>query len=124
MHDPVEPSARAVIRFGTFEVDVAAGELRRQGVRTRLQEQPLKILLLLLSRPGDVVTREELRAQLWPADTFVDFEHGLNAAASAASTPIPAAAAAHRGIVIAPSAFDTAGVSGRRLESSTGGTKR
>jgi eukaryotic-like serine/threonine-protein kinase len=80
MHDPVEPSARAVIRFGTFEVDVAAGELRRQGVRTRLQEQPLKILLLLLSRPGDVVTREELRAQLWPADTFVDFEHGLNAA--------------------------------------------
>ena len=80
MHDPVEPSARPVIRFGTFEVDVAAGELRRQGVKTRLQEQPLKVLLLLLSRPGEVVTREELRAQLWPADTFVDFEHGLNAA--------------------------------------------
>ena len=79
MHDPVEPG-RAVIRFGTFEVDVSAGELRRQGVKTRLQEQPLKILLLLLSRPGDVVTREELRAQLWPADTFVDFEHSLNAA--------------------------------------------
>ena len=80
MHDPVEPSARSVIRFGAFEVDVAAGELRRQGVRTRLQEQPLKVLLLLLSRPGEVVTREELRAQLWPADTFVDFEHSLNAA--------------------------------------------
>ena len=80
MHDSVEPSARAVIRFATFEVDVAAGELRRQGVKTRLQEQPLKVLLLLLSRPGDVVTREELRAQLWPADTFVDFEHSLNAA--------------------------------------------
>jgi len=79
MHDPVEP-ARAVLRFGTFEVDVAAGELRRQGVKTRLQEQPLKVLLLLLSRPGDVVTREELRAKLWPADTFVDFEHSLNAA--------------------------------------------
>jgi Tol biopolymer transport system component/DNA-binding winged helix-turn-helix (wHTH) protein len=80
MHDPVGPSARPVIRFGTFEVDVAAGELRRQGVKTRLQEQPLKVLLLLLSRPGEVVTREELRAQLWPADTFVDFEHSLNAA--------------------------------------------
>jgi Tol biopolymer transport system component/DNA-binding winged helix-turn-helix (wHTH) protein len=80
MHDPVEPTARPVIRFGTFEVDVAAGELRRQGVKTRLQEQPLKVLLLLLSRPGDIVTREELRAQLWPADTFVDFEHSLNAA--------------------------------------------
>jgi Tol biopolymer transport system component/DNA-binding winged helix-turn-helix (wHTH) protein len=80
MHDPVEHSAPPVLRFGTFEVDVAAGELRRQGVRTRLQEQPLKVLLLLLSRPGGVVTREELRAQLWPADTFVDFEHSLNAA--------------------------------------------
>jgi Tol biopolymer transport system component/DNA-binding winged helix-turn-helix (wHTH) protein len=80
MHDPVASSTPPVIRFGTFEVDVAAGELRRQGVKTRLQEQPLKVLLLLLSRPGDVVTREELRAQLWSADTFVDFEHSLNAA--------------------------------------------
>ena len=80
MHDPVEPSPRTVLRFGSFEVDVTAGELRRQGVKTRLQEQPLKVLLLLLRRPGDVVTREELRAQLWPADTFVDFEHSLNAA--------------------------------------------
>lgn len=61
-------------------MDVAAGELRRQGVKTRLQDQPLKILLVLLSRPGDVVTREELRARLGPADTFVDFEHSLNAA--------------------------------------------
>jgi Tol biopolymer transport system component/DNA-binding winged helix-turn-helix (wHTH) protein len=80
MRDRVDTSARPVLRFGVFEVDVAAGELRRQGVKTRLQEQPLKVLLLLLRRPGEVVTREELRAQLWPADTFVDFEHSLNAA--------------------------------------------
>jgi Tol biopolymer transport system component/DNA-binding winged helix-turn-helix (wHTH) protein len=69
-----------VLRFGAFELDLRAGELRKQGVRTRLQEQPLQVLLLLLARPGEVVTREELREKLWPADTFVDFEHGLNAA--------------------------------------------
>ena len=68
------------IRFGTFEVDLRAGELRRNGSRVRLQEQPFQILLALVERPGEVVTRDELRKKLWPADTFVDFDHSLNAA--------------------------------------------
>src|SRR5215472_16562934 len=68
------------IRFGTFEVDLRAGELRRNGSRIRLQEQPFQILLALIERPGEVVTREELQKKLWPADTFVDFDHSLNAA--------------------------------------------
>jgi TolB-like protein/DNA-binding winged helix-turn-helix (wHTH) protein/Flp pilus assembly protein TadD len=69
-----------VIRFGTFEVSPQAGELRRDGSRVKLQDQPFQVLLALLERPNDVVTREELRAKLWPRDTFVDFDHGLNAA--------------------------------------------
>jgi cholera toxin transcriptional activator len=73
------PSAR-VVRFGVFEVDRAAGELRKSGARIRLQEQPFQVLALLLERPGDVVTREELREKLWGADTFVDFDHSLNTA--------------------------------------------
>ncbi len=67
-------------RFGAFEVDLRAGELRKQGIKIKLQEQPLQILAMLLQRPGEVVTREELRKKLWPADTFVDFDHGLNKA--------------------------------------------
>jgi TolB-like protein/DNA-binding winged helix-turn-helix (wHTH) protein/Tfp pilus assembly protein PilF len=67
------------VRFGTFELDLRAGELRKNGVRTRLQEQPLRVLAMLLERPGEVVTREEFQRALWP-DTFVDFEHSLNAA--------------------------------------------
>jgi TolB-like protein/DNA-binding winged helix-turn-helix (wHTH) protein len=69
-----------LIRFGVFEVDPRSGELRRKGFRVKLQDQPLQILLAVLERPGEVVTRDELRAKLWPVDTFVDFEHGLNAA--------------------------------------------
>ena len=69
-----------MIQFGIFEVDLRAGELRRNGSRVKLQEQPLQILTLLLERPGEVVTREELQSRLWPADTFVDFDHSLNAA--------------------------------------------
>jgi DNA-binding winged helix-turn-helix (wHTH) protein len=68
------------IRFGLFEVDLQAGELRRQGYKVKLQDQPFQILVLLLDRPGEVVTREELQKKLWPADTFVDFERGLNRA--------------------------------------------
>ena len=68
------------VHFGTFEVDLRAGELRRNGTRIRLQEQPFQILTMLLDRPGEVVTREELRGRLWPADTYVDFDHSLNAA--------------------------------------------
>src|SRR5712692_6292385 len=67
-------------RFGGFEFDPRAGELRKQGRRIKLQGQPLDILTVLLERPGEVVTREELQKRLWPADTFVDFEHSLNAA--------------------------------------------
>jgi TolB-like protein/DNA-binding winged helix-turn-helix (wHTH) protein/Tfp pilus assembly protein PilF len=65
-------------RFGSFEMDLRAGELRKHGLRVRLQVQPLQILGMLLERPGEVVTREELRQALWPGDTFVDFDHGLN----------------------------------------------
>src|SRR6266550_2628320 len=67
-------------KFGTFEVDVRARELRKGGIRIRLQDQPFEILATMLDRPGEVVTREELRQRLWPAGTFVDFEHSLNAA--------------------------------------------
>jgi Tol biopolymer transport system component/DNA-binding winged helix-turn-helix (wHTH) protein len=69
-----------VLRFGLFEVDLRAHELRRSGVKLKLQEQPFEVLSLLLERPGEVVTREELRDRLWPADTFVDFDHSVNAA--------------------------------------------
>jgi len=67
-------------RFGPYESDVRAGELRKNGMKIKLQEQPFQVLTALLTRAGEVVTREELRQRLWPADTFVDFDHGLNAA--------------------------------------------
>jgi TolB-like protein/DNA-binding winged helix-turn-helix (wHTH) protein/Tfp pilus assembly protein PilF len=67
-----------VLRFDIFELDVRAGELRKQGVKVRLQGQPLQVLETLLRRAGDVVTREELRTQIWKADTFVDFDHSLH----------------------------------------------
>jgi Tol biopolymer transport system component/DNA-binding winged helix-turn-helix (wHTH) protein len=68
------------VRFGSFEVDLEARELRRQGLKVKLQEQPFQVLVMLLERAGGVVTREELQRELWPADTFVDFERGLNRA--------------------------------------------
>jgi TolB-like protein/DNA-binding winged helix-turn-helix (wHTH) protein/Flp pilus assembly protein TadD len=68
------------LRFGIFELDLRAAELRKQGVRVRLQEQPFQVLAMLLEHPGEVVTREELQKKLWPSDTFVDFDHGLNKA--------------------------------------------
>jgi DNA-binding winged helix-turn-helix (wHTH) protein len=71
---------RPPIRFGIFEVDLEAGELRRQGVKIKLQQQPFEILTMLLECPGEVLTREELQKRLWPTDTFVDFERGLNRA--------------------------------------------
>lgn len=73
------PSAD-IVSFGTFEVNLRTGELRKRGIRIALQEQPLRILTALLERPGEVVTREELCKRLWPQGTFVDFEHSLNAA--------------------------------------------
>jgi len=77
---PEKSGAGRIVRFGVFELDLVAGELRKSGVRIRLQEQPFQVLALLVERSGDVVTREELREKLWPADTFVDFDHSLNTA--------------------------------------------
>jgi TolB-like protein/DNA-binding winged helix-turn-helix (wHTH) protein/Tfp pilus assembly protein PilF len=71
------PGAR-LLRFDDFELDVRVGELRKRGVKLRLQGQPLQVLAVLLNRAGDLVTREELRAQIWAADTFVDFDHSLH----------------------------------------------
>jgi TolB-like protein/DNA-binding winged helix-turn-helix (wHTH) protein/Tfp pilus assembly protein PilF len=68
--------------LGIFELDLRAGELRKHGLRVRLQAQPFQVLAMLLEHPGEVVTREELQKKLWPADTFVDFDHGLNKAIS------------------------------------------
>ena len=68
------------VRFGTFEVDLEARELRRNGIRLKLQDQPFQLLAMFLERPGEVVTREAVRERLWPADTFVDFDHSLNTA--------------------------------------------
>jgi len=70
----------SVIRFGVFEAEPRSGELRKHGVRVRLRDQSFQVLLLLLERPGQMVTREELQRRLWPADTFVDFDRGLNKA--------------------------------------------
>ena len=73
------PSSR-LISFGVFEVDLAAGELRKGGVKIKLQDQPFRVLAALLARPGEVVTREELREKLWRDGTFVDFDRGVNTA--------------------------------------------
>src|ERR1041384_4413036 len=69
-----------VIRFDLFELDFQEGALRQEGQRIKLQEQPFRILSLLVQSPGKLVTRDDLRRLLWPADTFVDFDHGLNSA--------------------------------------------
>ncbi len=68
------------LRFGPFEADLRELELRRRGVRQKLQDQPFQVLAILLKRAGETVTREDLRAEVWPADTFVDFDHSLNTA--------------------------------------------
>jgi DNA-binding winged helix-turn-helix (wHTH) protein len=74
----LQPARR--YRFGAFEADAATGELRRQGVRVRLNAQPFQVLMLLLDRPGQLLTREEISRELWPDGTFVDYEHGVNSA--------------------------------------------
>src|SRR5258708_1523616 len=78
--EPLTGNDATIVRFALFEADLRARELRRQGRRLRLQEQPFAVLAVLLERPGALVTREELRQRLWPADTFVDFDHSLNTA--------------------------------------------
>src|SRR5271170_8342144 len=75
---PTSAPPPRVLRFDEFELDVRAGELRKRAVKLRLQGQPLQVLAALLNRPGDLVTREELRAQIWTSDTFVDFDHSLH----------------------------------------------
>jgi len=81
LHYGVVPQKNTrVARFGLFEIDLSAGELRKAGVKLRLQGQPFQVLAVLLDRAGDVVTREELQQKLWPSDTFVDFDHSLNTA--------------------------------------------
>ena len=74
------PGDARLVRFDGFEADLRSGELRKGGVKLKLSDQPFSVLALLLTQPGQVVTREELQKQLWPADTFVDFERGLNKA--------------------------------------------
>src|SRR4029077_10848216 len=75
---PKPSESMALVRFGPFEVEFRAGELLKNGRRIRLQDQPLQVLAMLLEKPGEVVTREEVRKRLWLEDTFVDFDHGLN----------------------------------------------
>jgi Tol biopolymer transport system component/DNA-binding winged helix-turn-helix (wHTH) protein len=74
------PAFARGVRFGVFEVDLQTGDLRKSGLKLRIQEQPLQLLALLLERPGELVTREDLRLKLWPKDTFVNFDHSLNTA--------------------------------------------
>ena len=109
------------MRFGAYDFEPYSGELRKEGMRVRLEGQPVAILRMLLERPGELVTREELQKQLWPADTFVDFEHSLNAAikrlraalSDSADHPRYVETLARRGYrFIAP--VNGAGVSGKR----------
>ena len=80
MSSPPTSRSGQIVRFGIFEADLAAGELRKNGSKVRLQEQPFQILAFLLERPGELVTRQDLRDKLWSNDTFVDFDHSLNTA--------------------------------------------
>src|ERR1700722_15356157 len=75
-----QAGSRQVLRFGVFEANLPAQELRKHGTRVRLRGQSFFILSMLLEKPGEVITRDEMQQRLWPADTFVDFEHSLNSA--------------------------------------------
>ena len=78
MNDMTDTLPARRYRFGIFEADATQGELRRQGVRIKLHAQPFQVLLMLLERPGEVLTREEIAHELWPEGTFVDSDHGVN----------------------------------------------
>jgi len=75
-----DPNQKRLAQFGPYQADLRTGELRKHGIRLRLQEQPFQVLSMLLLNPGELVTREQLQKRLWPSDTFVDFDHGLNTA--------------------------------------------
>ena len=77
---PQGPNGNGTVKFGAFEADLHAGEVRKSGSRVKLQEQPFKVLQVLLERPGTLVTREELRSRIWPDDSFGDFDHAVNVA--------------------------------------------
>src|SRR5580704_2165116 len=74
------PPPSSVVRFGTYEVSLQSGEVRKAGLRIRVQQQPMKLLEMLLEHPGEVVTREELRSRVWPSESFGDFDQALNIA--------------------------------------------
>jgi len=76
--EPLQPNS--VVRFGTYEVSLQSGEVRKAGLRIRVQQQPMKLLEILLEHPGEVVTREELRSRVWPSESFGDFDQALNIA--------------------------------------------
>jgi TolB-like protein/DNA-binding winged helix-turn-helix (wHTH) protein/Tfp pilus assembly protein PilF len=96
------PSTPRLLRFGVFELDQQTGELRKSGLKLGLQDQPLQVLTMLLERPGELVTREELKHRLWPDNTFVDFEQGLNAAVKRLRTTLGDSADAPRFIETLP----------------------
>src|SRR2546423_2553832 len=76
----LDSTQKRMAQFGPYQADLRTGELRKHGIRLRLQEQPFQVLAMLLANPGELVTREQLQKRLWPGDTFVDFDHGLNTA--------------------------------------------
>jgi DNA-binding winged helix-turn-helix (wHTH) protein len=78
----------SVVRFGTYEVRLQSGELRKSGIRIKVQQQPLRLLEILLERPGEIVTREELRSRMWPNDSFGDFDQAVNVAVAKLRTAL------------------------------------
>src|SRR5271165_1628180 len=95
-------TATRVFRFGAFELDEATGELRKFSIRIKLHAQPVQLLVMLLARPGELVTREELRQRLWGDDTIVDFDHGLNTAVNKLREALGDAAAQPRHVETIP----------------------
>lgn len=93
-----------IVQFGEFEADLRSGELHKNGQRVRLQEQPFQVLAVLLARPGDLVKREELRQQVWPQNTFVEFDHALNTAIKKIRIALEDDAGAPRYVETIPSA--------------------
>src|SRR5947199_9050506 len=91
-----ERRLRRILRFGAFELRSESGQLSKHGIRIKVQTKPIQVLEALLARPGELVTREELRKKLWPAGTFVDFENGLNTATNRLRTALGDSAEAPR----------------------------